>query len=135
MPRKLLILIAVAALAFASCGGGDKDADDSGGASDAPPVSVAAPDAGHGEELFEATCLACHGQRGVGIAGLGKDMQTSTFIRGISDEDLVAFVTKGRPTSDPLNTTGVEMPARGGNKDLSDQDLFDIVAYIRTVQS
>lgn len=134
MVRKLLILIAVAALAFAACGGGDGDADDAGGASDAPPVSVAAPDAAHGEELFQGTCMACHGERGVGIEGLGKDMQTSEFIKSKSDVDLVAFVINGRPTDDPLNTTGVEMPARGANDDLSDQDLFDIVAYIRTLQ-
>lgn len=133
MVRKLLILIAVAALAFAACGGGDNDADDNGGDSDAPPVSVAPPDAAHGQELFMGTCAACHGTDGTGIESLGKDFTTSTFAHGLTDPELVAFIITGRPAGDPLNTTGVDMLPRGGNDKLTDQDLFDIVAYLRTL--
>jgi mono/diheme cytochrome c family protein len=87
-----------------------------------------------GQELFAGTCAACHGPTGEGIAGLGKDMTTSEFIAGKTDDELVAFIKVGRDPSDPLNTTGVGMPARGGNPALTDEDLFDIVAYIRTLQ-
>ena len=79
------------------------------------------------------TCAACHGPAGEGIEGLGKDMTTSEFIAGNTDDELVAFIKVGRDPSDPLNTTGVGMPASGGNPALSDEDLFDIVAYIRTL--
>lgn len=133
MARKLLILIAVAALAFAACGGGDNDADDNGGDTAAPPVSVAPPNADHGKELFLGTCAACHGTDGKGITGLGKDFTTSTFAHDLTDPELVAFIITGRPAGDPLNTTGVDMLPRGGNDDLTDQDLFDIVAYLRTL--
>ena len=87
-----------------------------------------------GQVLFVGTCAACHGPAGEGIEGLGKDMTTSEFIAGNTDDELVAFIKVGRDPSDPLNTTGVGMPARGGNPALSDEDLFDIVAFIRSLQ-
>jgi disulfide bond formation protein DsbB len=47
---------------------------------------------------------------------------------------LLAFVKTGRPPGDPANTTGVDMPPKGGNPTLTDQDLADIIAHIRTVE-
>jgi disulfide bond formation protein DsbB len=47
---------------------------------------------------------------------------------------MLAFLQTGRPASDPLNTTGVDMPPRGGNPAFSDNDLKNIVAYLRTIQ-
>jgi disulfide bond formation protein DsbB len=64
---------------------------------------------------------------------LGKDLTTSQFVKDKSDAELVAFVKQGRPASDPANTTGVDMPPRGGNPALSDTDLANIVAFIRTL--
>jgi len=40
----------------------------------------------------------------------------------------------GRDPSDPLNTTGIGMPSKGGNPSLSDEDLQDVVSYIRSIQ-
>jgi len=68
-----------------------------------------------------------------GIIGLGKDLTTSEFVKDKTDAELVAFIKTGRPVSDPLNTTGVEMPPKGGNSALTDQDLADAVAYIQTL--
>jgi len=96
------------------------------------PVLVG--DASAGAETYKASCLACHGEDGVGIEGLGKDMTTSEFIYGKTDVELVAFIKVGRPNDDPLNTTGVPMPAKGGNPSLTDQDLFNVVAYMRSIQ-
>ena len=86
-----------------------------------------------GQKLFTATCAACHGPTGEGIVGLGKDMTTSVFIAGQTDTELVDFIKVGRDPGDPLNTTGVGMPAKGGNPALTNDDLFDIVAFIRTI--
>jgi disulfide bond formation protein DsbB len=60
-------------------------------------------------------------------------MTTSQFIASKSDPELLDFVKQGRPVTDPLNTTGVPMPAKGGNPALTDEQLFDIIAYIRTL--
>jgi disulfide bond formation protein DsbB len=97
----------------------------------------AAASRGHpaaGQTKFVATCAACHGPEGQGIAGLGKDMTASEFIAGHTDQELVEFIKAGRDPSDPLNTTGVGMPAKGGNPALTDEDLFDIVAFIRSLR-
>jgi mono/diheme cytochrome c family protein len=86
-----------------------------------------------GEEVFNGTCIACHGADGAGIDGLGTPLSTSTFVAGLTDEGLVAFLVVGRPADDPLNTTGVDMPARGGNTSLTDADLAAVVAYLRSI--
>ena len=126
--RTLIVCLALIGLVLAACGGG-------GSAPSAPPAQPApSGDAAKGKSLFEGTCAACHGQNAKGMPGLGKDLTISEFAKGKSDSDLVAFIKVGRPVSDPLNTTGVEMPARGGNASLTDQDLFDIVAYLRTLE-
>jgi mono/diheme cytochrome c family protein len=124
---------------FAVACGGDSDTVSSGGdTSEAAPATdvPAAPagDAAKGAELYSSTCIACHGQDGVGIEGLGKGIPDSEFIRGASDEELLAFIKVGRSTSDPENTTGVDMPPKGGNPALSDSDVLDIIAYFRTLQ-
>jgi disulfide bond formation protein DsbB len=68
------------------------------------------------------------------MVGLGKDLHANAFVQERSDEEMVAFLHVGRPADDPLNTTGVAMPARGGNPAFTDEDLLDIVAYLRTLE-
>ncbi len=70
----------------------------------------------------------------MGLPGLGKSLVASDFIGGMSDADLVAFITEGRPADHPDNEAGVAMPPKGGNPALTDQDLLDIVAYLNTLQ-
>lgn len=107
----------------------------SGGAS-AASAQTEAPrgDPAAGQTLFLGTCAACHGPAGHGLPGLGKDLVNSEFVAGQSDAELVDFITLGRGPDDPLNTTGVTMPAKGGKSSLSDEDLYNIVAYLRTIQ-
>ncbi|MFW6097485.1 MAG: c-type cytochrome [Chloroflexota bacterium] len=106
------------------------DAD--AGSEEGEAVSAGDPEAG--EQHFSEVCAACHGPGGEGIEGLGKDLTTSEFVAGLSDEELLAFIQEGRPVDHPDNTTGVAMPPRGGNPDFSDEQLLDIIAHIRTLQ-
>lgn len=115
------LLFAVLAIGLAACGGG------------AAPAKSPAGDATKGAQVFIGTCSACHGPDAKGMPGLGKDMTTSTFIKGLTDDDFLKFVKVGRTTSDKLNTTGVDMPPKGGNPALTDQDLVNVIAYIRTL--
>ena len=85
-----------------------------------------------GEALFLA-CGACHGPDGAGIPNLGKSLIDSEFVDGLTDDELVDFIKVGRPMWDPENTTGIDMPAKGGNPALSDDEIFAIVAYIRSL--
>lgn len=96
-------------------------------------VALPAGDAAKGKELFATTCAACHGPAGEGVQGLGKDMTSSEFIASLSDAELLDFIKKGRDPSDPLNTTGVLMPPKGGNPAITDAQLIDIIAYIRSI--
>lgn len=133
--RKLLfwtISIFILALLLSACGGGGSpDQEEPAGSSE---QLVSEGDAAAGEPLFQSTCAACHGPDGKGLPNLGKDFTGSEFVTEQSDAELVAFIKEGRPVSDPANTTGVDMPPKGGNPALTDEDLFDIVAYIRTLQ-
>ena len=88
----------------------------------------------HGTKLFAGTCAACHGKDGRGLKGLGKDIVTSEFARKLDDDGLLAFVKRGRNPGDPLNTTKIDMPSKGGNPALSDDDILDIISYVRSLQ-
>lgn len=130
----VLFVLLLAALLVTACGGGNTAP---AAPTSAPAAPTAAPlpagDVAKGTELYNQVCVACHGPGGIGVQGLGKDMTTSTFIAGLSDAELLEFVKKGRSVSDPLNTTGVDMPPKGGNPALTDEQLIDIIAYIRTL--
>jgi cytochrome c oxidase subunit 3 len=99
-----------------------------------PAAAAVAADPVAGKQLWDKTCRSCHGLTGEGITGQGKDIRGSEFIQQRTDLELVDFIKIGRMPFDPLNTTGVQMPPRGGNPLLKDPDLFDIVAYMRTFQ-
>ncbi|MBL9031604.1 MAG: cytochrome c [Phycisphaerae bacterium] len=88
----------------------------------------------HGKAVFEGTCVACHGPRGEGMPGLGKNLVKSAFLSRASDEAWVAFLKKGRAAEDPLNTTGIAMLPRGGNAALTDEDLRAAVAFIHALR-
>lgn len=87
-----------------------------------------------GETLFAGTCSACHGPAGEGIPGLGKDLTASPFVTDKVDQELIDFIKVGRDPGDPLNTTGIGMPPKGGNPSLDDEDLQNIISYLRTLQ-
>ncbi|MEZ4514321.1 MAG: cytochrome c [Chloroflexota bacterium] len=134
---KQLIFMLCLTIFLVACGGGETASSTTAENSDPtapPPTAEPAGDAANGEALFGQSCIACHGEGGVGIEGLGKNMTTSEFIRGMSDEEFLAFVKTGRPVGDPANTTGIDMPPKGGNPALTDAQLLDIIAYIRTLQ-
>ncbi len=87
----------------------------------------------HGQALFEGTCATCHGVEAQGLPNLGKGLHDNDFTRGQSDEQLLAFLKQGRPASHPDNLTRVDMPPKGGNPALTDEDLRAIVAYLRSI--
>ena len=89
--------------------------------------------AARGKTLFTQSCSVCHGPDGQGVPNLGKDLVSSKFVAEKTDDQLLEYVIKGRAANDPLNTTGIAMPARAGNPSLTDDQIRDIIAYIRTI--
>ncbi len=100
------------------------------------PAEEPAPDVDLEEaaSIYVTNCSACHGPEGKGVENLGKDFTTSTYLAGLTDTELFEFIKVGREVDDPLNTTGIVMPPKGGNPALSDEDLTAIIAYIRSIQ-
>lgn len=128
-PTKIVLLVAAIALIAAACSGGSDDSSSGG-----TEGGGGGGDATLGEPLFQGTCSACHGPDAMGIEGLGKQLVASEFIQARTDDEMVAFIIEGRAPDHPDNTTGVAMLPRGGNPSLSDDDLYDIVAFLRTLQ-
>lgn len=119
-PLPLVAAVAVALLA-AGCGGG--------GGSDA-----GSPEVAQGKKLFQATCASCHGKEAEGMPKLGKNLHHNEFVKGLDDEELIAFLKQGRPAFHPLNERKVDMPPKGGNPALTDEDLRLIAKYVRSIQ-
>lgn len=88
-----------------------------------------------GQEIFIASCSACHGAKGQGIEGLGKSFVTNEFVASSSDKELMTMIKMGRPVWDALNTTGLDMPSKGGNPAITDDQLNDIISYMRAVST
>jgi disulfide bond formation protein DsbB len=87
-----------------------------------------------GKALFAQGCNACHGDNARGRPGLGKDLAHNPFIKSQADPQMVAFLKRGRDVSDPLNTTKIPMPPKGGNPALNDKQLADLVTFLRGLQ-
>jgi disulfide bond formation protein DsbB len=120
----MTLLLSSAGLATA-CGG-----KDGGGTPAASPETIAL-----GNKQFLGTCATCHGKDANGLPKQGKSLLMNPYSIDKSDDDLALFIKTGRPAGDPLNTTGVDMPPKGGNPALSDDDVKAIVAYLRTLQT
>ena len=118
--RRTLSLVVVFALVLTACGG-----DDTGGQD---PEAVA-----RGIVLYEGNCQVCHGPEGIGVEGLGKPWVDSSFINARTDQEMLDFIIEGRTSDHPENTTGIAMMPRAGNPNLSDEQILDLVAYMRTL--
>ena len=113
----LLASLIIIAVLVTACGSGVEEAED--------------PLIARGQRLFMGTCAACHGSHGRGMPRLGSDLHDNAFIRGRSDADLLLFLQMGRNAKHPDNRQGVDMPPRGGNPMLTDEELEVLVTYLR----
>ncbi len=80
-----------------------------------------------GKEIYQGTCIACHGANGKGeIPGTPNFTKADGVLRQ-SDDVLIEHITDGyeSPGAD------MPMPPKGGNEDLTDEDIKAVLAYIR----
>jgi glucose/arabinose dehydrogenase len=98
------------------------------------PASTFNP-VGQGQTLFQANCASCHGNLAGGPVGniIGKNLLNNTFIQANGESALLTFLQLGRAANDPTNDSGIAMPARGGNPNLTDEQLRHIIAYLYAV--
>jgi mono/diheme cytochrome c family protein len=85
-----------------------------------------------GLQLFRTICATCHGADGKGIQDLAPPLKGSEYIDG-SMKRLASIILHG--LSGPLTVNGKlyqlnnEMPGLVNNKEISDQDIVDIIKY------
>ncbi len=130
----LVFVMMILLVGLVACGGGDDSSSDAAAPAAVEETAVSTGDPDAGKEQYDQVCIACHGPGGEGIEGLGKPFTTSEFLREKDDQEMLEFITTGRPSGDSLNTTGVDMPPKGGNPALNDEQILDIIAFIRTLQ-
>lgn len=80
-----------------------------------------------GEKLYNGTCVACHGPDGKGAFDGIPDLNGKRG-RLVKPDDLLFDHMRDGFQSDG---SFMAMPPKGGNPDLGDQDLVDILAYLR----
>lgn len=85
----------------------------------AAPAPLPAGDPAVGEKIFSRTCATCHGQ----------DLSQSELVATHTDQELAEFIKVGGAPGGPL-----VMPPRGGSPSLTDENLVDLAAYLRSLQ-
>jgi len=80
-----------------------------------------------GKIVFEKNCVGCHGKNGEGLGAMSKlpNFTDARVMMGRSDKELLDKITNGGK--------GTGMPAWGSL--ISEQDRWNLVAYIRTLAS
>jgi mono/diheme cytochrome c family protein len=86
-------------------------------------------DPAKGKAIYERLCVACHGAQGKGDGPAGQMMRppaanlSSTKVKDKPDAELFQTIQNGRPPT----------PMAAFKGQLSDQQIRDVVAYIRTL--
>ena len=91
------------------------------------PVLWAGGNAEAGKALYDKKCASCHAKDGAGNPGIAKAMKVelrhlgSKEVQDQKDDVLKKFITEGTEKKKPV-------------KGLSDQELADVIAYVRTLK-
>lgn len=79
-----------------------------------------------GKAIYLKTCYVCHGDDGSGNMPGVSDLSKNTRLFIEPEITLIARIKNGIPGS-----SGVSMPPKGGNPDLSDEQLKSVLHYIK----
>ena len=131
MKKNFLVLLVLAALILAACGGSSEPA-----APDTVPAEFAgktnplgADAAADGAKVYQVNCEACHGPQGHGDgpAGVVLDPQPKNLpelTAQVGDDYLFWRVSTGKPGTSMAPWAGI----------LTDEQIWQTVAYIRTLK-
>lgn len=97
-------------------------------------VPVAHADVKKAERMWKSKCQSCHGKDGKGQTDKGKKMQVkdlsaADFQAKVTDDELKKAIKEG--TKREQDGVKKEMDAYG---DLSDEQLADLIAYVRALK-
>lgn len=84
-------------------------------------------DVKQGAEVYGGTCIACHGESGKGeIPGI-PDFTSHKGPLAKTDAVLLDHIMNGFESPGSV----MAMPELGGNEDLTEQDVLNVIAYLR----
>jgi len=89
--------------------------------------AAAAEDMVRGQEIYEQTCVACHGADGRGTLPGVPDFTSKNSPMAKDDALLLLHITDGFQTPGSM----MAMPPKGGNSDLTEEDIKFVIQYIR----
>jgi len=81
----------------------------------------------NGQQVYEGTCIYCHGGNGKGEIPGVPDFTKKNGPLSESDADLFDHIANGFESKG----SQMAMPARGGNPALTDAEIRDVLAYLR----
>jgi mono/diheme cytochrome c family protein len=90
-----------------------------------------------GEGIFKSVCQTCHGADGNGVTALAPPLNGSNWVQGDKNK-LIPIVLYG--LTGPIRIAGKlykspeingDMPGIGSNKDFSDEDIAEVLSFIR----
>jgi cytochrome c553 len=91
------------------------------------PALWASGNAEAGKALYDKKCASCHAKDGTGNPAIAKTLKVelrhlgSKEVQDQKDEALKKFITEGTEKKKPV-------------KGLSDQEISDVIAYVRTLK-
>jgi cytochrome c5 len=91
------------------------------------PIAVSKPASVSGKNVYENSCVACHGVNGKGSFQGVPDFTDRDGRLTKKDSELLSNIINGFQTKGSL----MPMPPRGGNSQLSDADLSATLKYIK----
>lgn len=80
-----------------------------------------------GEDIYNQTCIACHGANGKGTVPGSPDLTKANGPLSQSDEVLIQHITEGFMSKG----TPMAMPPKGGNFSLTESDIQAVLQYMK----
>src|SRR5213594_2028478 len=97
------------------------------------PAATATGDAQAGKAIYERSCVGCHGPTGQGgrmattLAVPPRNLADQVYMATRSDQQLFDIISQGS------STTGLPPIMMAFGNQLNEQQIWDIVAYVRTL--
>ncbi|MCH6266661.1 MULTISPECIES: c-type cytochrome [Neobacillus] len=83
-----------------------------------------------GKEQYKLYCLSCHGENGAGKIKMGTALSSPQYLKYTSDKQIWIGTAYGREET----RMGPSLKGLEGARQLTEQDISDITAYIRSLE-
>lgn len=94
----------------------------------APKVIAGNP--ANGKRLYQLYCQTCHGKNGTGMLKMGPALANPQFLKYTSDQQIWISAAYGRENT----RMGPSLKGEDGVRQLTKEEISDVVTYIRSLQ-